>query len=183
MLELPGGQTLLYDAGSLGSPGTRKPDTIASYLWSRGITHVDGVVLSHADIDHYNALPGLIDRFSIGNSLRLAADVRSLGDAGTTNRTQLFERNARRSQRSATRSLVERSAKHRRHAQVAVEFSPPSPYGRAVGRDNANSSGATSPIRRLQVIFLPGDLESPGIEAVMAESRLGLRHPPGPTPR
>ena len=65
VMELPGGQTLLYDAGSLGSPDGAS-QTIAGYLWSRGITRIDAVVLSHADVDHYNAMPGLLERFEIG---------------------------------------------------------------------------------------------------------------------
>lgn len=64
VLELPGGQTMLYDAGSLGSPegATR---AVASFLWSRGITRIDAVVLSHADLDHYNAMPRLVERFPV----------------------------------------------------------------------------------------------------------------------
>ena len=65
VLELPGGQTVLYDAGSLGSPEAAAR-SIASVLWSRSITHLDAVVLSHADIDHYNALPELLERFTVG---------------------------------------------------------------------------------------------------------------------
>ena len=65
VLELPGNQTILYDAGSLGSPSGASR-TVAAYLWSRGITRIDAIVLSHADIDHYNAVPGLLERFEIG---------------------------------------------------------------------------------------------------------------------
>lgn len=59
VIELPGGQTLLYDAGRMGSPlaGTR---AVAATLWSRRIRHLDAVVISHADADHYNALPGTV---------------------------------------------------------------------------------------------------------------------------
>ncbi|HEV3024838.1 MAG TPA: ComEC/Rec2 family competence protein, partial [Pirellulales bacterium] len=65
VLELPDGQTLLYDAGRLGSPaaGAR---SVSCYLWSRGKTHIDAVVLSHADVDHYNAVPELLQKFSVG---------------------------------------------------------------------------------------------------------------------
>lgn len=59
VLELPDGRTLLYDAGHLGPPGVASR-AIAGYLWSRGRTHLDAVVLSHADADHYNALPGTV---------------------------------------------------------------------------------------------------------------------------
>jgi competence protein ComEC len=56
VLQSPTGETLLYDAGSLGSPEFAT-QTIASYLWHRGIMRIDGIVISHADIDHYNAVP------------------------------------------------------------------------------------------------------------------------------
>jgi competence protein ComEC len=65
VLELPSGQTMLYDAGQLGTPsfGVR---TISEFLWDRGLTRLDAVVLSHPDVDHYNALPGLMEKFSVG---------------------------------------------------------------------------------------------------------------------
>ncbi len=65
LLELPDGRTILYDAGRLGSPwGAAR--SISAYFWSRGITHLDAVVISHADTDHYNAMPELLERFSVG---------------------------------------------------------------------------------------------------------------------
>jgi competence protein ComEC len=39
---------------------------IAPVLWSLGINRIDTVYLSHADQDHFNALPDLLDRFRIG---------------------------------------------------------------------------------------------------------------------
>ena len=65
VLEFPSGQTMLYDAGEMGSPASATR-TIAGFLWSRGITHLDAVTLSHADVDHYNGLPGVLERFSVG---------------------------------------------------------------------------------------------------------------------
>ncbi len=64
-MELPDGHTVLYDAGRMGAP-TSCCRIISGYLWSRGLTHIDAVVLSHADSDHYNALPELLERFSVG---------------------------------------------------------------------------------------------------------------------
>jgi competence protein ComEC len=65
LVELPDGQNVLYDAGALGAPqGSAR--AIAGCLWSRGITHVDAVLVSHADADHFNALPELVERFSVG---------------------------------------------------------------------------------------------------------------------
>ncbi|MDA7887282.1 ComEC/Rec2 family competence protein [bacterium] len=64
LLQLPDGKNVLYDSGSLGSPdyGAR---SIAGALWYEGIEHVDAVVISHADVDHFNALPQLVRQFSI----------------------------------------------------------------------------------------------------------------------
>jgi competence protein ComEC len=64
ILNLPDGRNMLYDCGSLGnknysSRGFHEP------LWSQGITRLDAIILSHADADHYNALPGLLRRFRV----------------------------------------------------------------------------------------------------------------------
>ncbi|NLX56826.1 MAG: ComEC/Rec2 family competence protein [Planctomycetaceae bacterium] len=65
LVELPGGQTLLYDAGRMGSPQAAV-QPISAVLWWRRITHLDAIVLSHADADHFNAVPELLNRFSVG---------------------------------------------------------------------------------------------------------------------
>jgi competence protein ComEC len=64
VLENESGQVLLYDAGTLGGPEiTRR--IIAPFLWSRHIHRIDEVFISHADLDHFNGLPDLLDRFSV----------------------------------------------------------------------------------------------------------------------
>lgn len=65
ILETPDGRRLLYDAGSL-TDGDRAAQTVSTALWSQGCRRLDGVVVSHADIDHFNGLPGLVERFPIG---------------------------------------------------------------------------------------------------------------------
>ena len=65
VVQFPSGKTLLYDAGGLGDP-QRATEIISGALWSRGLRHIDAVVLSHPDLDHYNALPGLMERFTVG---------------------------------------------------------------------------------------------------------------------
>jgi len=68
LLELPGGKTLLYDAGSLHSD-TAARSIVQNVLWQRGLSTVDVAVLSHADVDHFNAMPGLLSTTSIGSLL------------------------------------------------------------------------------------------------------------------
>lgn len=65
VVETLDGRVLLYDAGAITGPEvTRK--RIAPYLWQRGIRRIDEVFLSHADLDHINGLPDLMERFHIG---------------------------------------------------------------------------------------------------------------------
>jgi len=56
VMQTPDGKTMLYDAGAIGSP-EYATQSIAGYLWHRGVMRIDGIVISHADIDHYNAVP------------------------------------------------------------------------------------------------------------------------------
>jgi competence protein ComEC len=65
VMETPDGRTILYDAGSLAGPDVTQRQ-IAPFLWHRGIHRLDEVMLSHADLDHFNGLPALLDRFAVG---------------------------------------------------------------------------------------------------------------------
>lgn len=65
VLETPDGRTLLYDAGAMAGPDVTRRQ-IAPFLWHRGIRRVDEVFLSHADLDHFNGLPALLERFRVG---------------------------------------------------------------------------------------------------------------------
>jgi competence protein ComEC len=64
MVRSANGQTMLYDSGKMGDPHVGRR-IIAPALWSRGVRQIDLIVLSHADSDHYNGLPDLLDRFVI----------------------------------------------------------------------------------------------------------------------
>jgi competence protein ComEC len=65
VLETPHGRTLLYDAGAISGPDVTRRQ-IAGFLWSRGIRRIDELFLSHADLDHFNGVPALLDRFAVG---------------------------------------------------------------------------------------------------------------------
>ncbi len=64
VLEMPGGEVVAYDAGAMNN-ARGAADTISRFLWSRGIRRLDALLLSHADIDHYNAVPQLLERFAV----------------------------------------------------------------------------------------------------------------------
>ena len=64
VIQTPGGETFLYDCGRMGDPSVGRR-IVAPALWARGISRIDTVFLSHADHDHYDGLPDLLDRFAI----------------------------------------------------------------------------------------------------------------------
>ncbi|UCG15290.1 MAG: ComEC/Rec2 family competence protein [Phycisphaerales bacterium] len=65
VLELPDGETLLYDAGASGvyDPGA---GTIVPYLRHGGVRHVNQVFVSHPNMDHFSGLLSVVDRVSTG---------------------------------------------------------------------------------------------------------------------
>jgi competence protein ComEC len=65
VIRAPDGRTILYDCGRMRDPHVGR-QVIAPALWARGVRRIDTVILSHADADHYNGLPDLLDRFAIG---------------------------------------------------------------------------------------------------------------------
>lgn len=162
VVELPDGKKLLYDAGRLGSPsgGAR---SIAAFLWSRGITHLDAIVISHADVDHYNAVPELLEKFSVGV---IYASPLMLADDGAAMQKLL--------------AAVERSGvplreilagdRLRAGGKCRIEVLHPTTR-RPAASDNANSVVLSIEYQGRRIL-LTGDLESPGMNDVIAESPL-----------
>jgi competence protein ComEC len=159
LMELPNGKTVLYDAGKLGSPmGSARP--ISAVLWSRGIAHLDAIVVSHADSDHFNAIPELLSRFSVGAIYTSPVMFEDRPPAVEELRAAI-----RRS--GVPLREVFSGDRLRVDPRVTLEVLHPPRKG-VIGSDNANSIVllATYAGRR---ILLPGDLEPPGLEDVLAE--------------
>lgn len=93
VLELPDGRTLLYDAGSLASD-TIAAQSVAGFLWSRGISRLHDVIVSHADIDHFNALPDLLEQFRIDRIAMSPAMLAAPRDAALATLHHAIERAA-----------------------------------------------------------------------------------------
>jgi competence protein ComEC len=161
LLESPTGETVVYDAGGLGSP-EYTTQTIAAYLWHRGIQRIDGMVISHADVDHYNAVPGLLERFRIGAvyvSPMMFEGIRAGSGPDLLHKAIRAAGVPIRDIWSGDRLRV--------GSELTLDVLHPPQRG-VVGSDNANSVTLAVECGGRRVL-LPGDLESPGLEDVMAE--------------
>ena len=65
LLETPTGRTLLYDAGAM-QDGRVAERAVQSTLWERRDAGLDAIVLSHADVDHFNGAAGLMETVPVG---------------------------------------------------------------------------------------------------------------------
>jgi competence protein ComEC len=67
LLVTPGGRTLLVDAGGLPqwthSDFDLGEQVVSSYLWKRGIDHLDAVAITHPHADHLGGMPAVIANF------------------------------------------------------------------------------------------------------------------------
>jgi len=160
LIALPDGRTLLYDAGTLGRPG-RVSGTVRDALSDAGRSRIDAVIVSHADIDHFNGLPELMNDVRVGSLLvsqpflrRDAESVASLvdaaADAGVPVRIVV----------AGDRIVADR------RVSIAV-LHPPSGAGES--SDNANSI-----VLRIDYagrsLLLPGDLEGSGTRQLLERS-------------
>lgn len=158
LIRTPGGKLILYDAGSFGSVETAT-QAISGVLWSKGIMHLDAIVLSHADLDHYNAVPSLLERFSVGRVLMTPLNYQQ------SHRGVVYLREQLQRYRIPV-SLVSSGDQWPIDARSFAQVLSPPAAGTG-GDDNANSI-----VLRLQLagrcVLLPGDLDGAGLQAILA---------------
>ena len=161
VLQLPDGQTLVYDCGRLGDPTVGRR-IIAPALWSRGVNRIDTVFLSHADQDHYDGLPDLLDRFSI-TEVRLPP-----GFAGPNNplAVELIDLLGKRG--INVRPITAPARWQSAGVQFAVSH-PPDGWQPDTS-DNARSL-VLDVAYRGRHLLLTGDLEQPGLDLVVSSPR------------
>ncbi|QEG02889.1 ComEC family competence protein [Stieleria maiorica] len=176
IVRTPDERVWLYDCGRMGNHFGTSRD-IDTALWSLGVTHLDGVFLSHADADHYNALPAILDRFSVdqiitppamlhGGDAALAPVRAAIADHGIPVREVTAD------EVTADEVTADGIAEEEGGARVVpAGMSVLHPSGhRITGSDNANSM-----VLRIDhgggTLLLPGDLEPPGTGALASRPR------------
>jgi competence protein ComEC len=162
VLELPDGRTVLYDAGRLAAP-TACCRSVSGYLWSRGLRHIDAVVLSHADTDHYNALPDLLERFSVG-AVYVSPVMFDVPNEAIRYLSKSIER------AKVPIRVIASGDRLSGGPGCWLEILHPPPHG-LPSTSNANSIVISVEYAGRRVL-LPADLQSPGLDDVLAESPL-----------
>ncbi len=161
ILQCPDGSTWLYDAGRMGD-SDRSFQNIAGVLWHEGIARIDGIFLSHADSDHYNAIEGLTKRFA---PRELVTTVQVTTHSSPHLRTVLQQLQRYRVELS---HAADGGSREVGGVRILAIHPPVSGVG---GSDNANSLCLRIEYGE-RSLLLTGDLESPGTD------RLLQSHPP-----
>jgi competence protein ComEC len=158
LLELPGGRNLLYDCGSMGS-GRRGASNACGVLWSRRISHLDAVVISHADTDHFNGLPLLARQFSIG---RLWISESMAGRRGDPLTGRLLD-----SLEESGLNVATVRAGDRLDVGPDVRIEVLHPPAAGIGESDNSNSIVLEVAYRGRRVLLPGDLEGEGLDALL----------------
>lgn len=165
LVRAPTGRVLLYDAGRLGAPFAACR-SLSAVLWSEGVSRIDTLVISHADADHFNAVPELLGRFACGEILvpeALLADESPAvtGLLASAEARDVPVRTARAGDAFAIDPLCRVRVLHPAAGQRRDEHPD--------GDDNATSLvlSVESAGRRL---LLTGDLEGPALAAFVAST-------------
>jgi len=64
LVQLPGGENILFDAGSLYKSDIGRR-IVTAFLDYSGIAEIDTVVISHGDLDHINGIPEIVEHCKV----------------------------------------------------------------------------------------------------------------------
>ena len=159
LIRSPEGRVALYDCGKMGDPHVGRR-VIAPALWARDVARIDTLVISHADADHYNGLPDLLDRFPIGE-VRVPP-----GFAGPTNPGAGILLDLVRARGVPIRPIA--AGDRVDLGSVRLEVLHPAGAVRPGSSDNARSVVVTVAAAGRPLLLLTGDLERDGLPDLMA---------------
>lgn len=167
LIEHPNGENWLYDAGAMGASGYGARN-IASALWYQGIDHLDAVIISHADADHFNAIPDLLEKFSVDRVYVSPM----MASKSTPKIVELFQsidaKGAKVLPLVQGDEISVKNANHHVAATVKVLSPLPAGFGE---NDNSNSIVLQLEYEGRRVL-LPGDLEKSGLDYLLSGDRI-----------
>jgi competence protein ComEC len=160
LLTTGDGHTWVYDCGRMRAPEVGRR-VIAPALWARGVQHIDAIILSHADADHYNGLPDLLDRFSIG-AVRVPP-----GFADASNPGAIHLIGAVRARGIPVRPISDGDHWESAGARFHVRHPPPAGASPA-GPSSDNSRSVVLDVEAYgRHVLLTGDLEADGLSRLV----------------
>jgi competence protein ComEC len=173
LLRHPTAGDWLYDCGRLGDPA-QSARPIEGVLWQKGIRHLDGILLSHADSDHYNALPTLLRRFSIGRVIT-APGVLETDEPGLHAVREALRHAGVPVDEGIAGDVLFRTATGDRSGDAAIDAAVDgSAWGRLLhppARFVASLDNARSLVLQVdhagRSLVLPGDVEWPGTDTLL----------------
>jgi competence protein ComEC len=158
LLRTPAGRVLLFDAGSFPS-AQAAGQRIGGVLLAHGILRIDQLLISHADLDHYNGVPELLRRFAVRQVIMPEGLLRE-----PTPHVQFLAQTL--DQSAALLRHVQAGDRIWEEDDLSIEVLSPPPGGFADG-DNSNSLVLLIRYGENRLL-LTGDLEGAGQDALMA---------------
>ncbi len=158
VLELPNGKVMLYDAGSLAGPELVRR-SVAPYLWHRGIQRIDELFISHADLDHFNGIVALLERFPVAK-INWTPTFAQRGSPGVEETLQAVEKRK-------IPTCVVQAGDAWSEGNVRLEVLHPPAVG-PPGNENARSMVLRITVANLHVL-LTGDLEGEGLTTLLKQ--------------
>jgi competence protein ComEC len=156
VIETPDRRVLLYDAGAITGPEVTHQQ-IAPFLWSRGIRRIDELFISHADLDHFNGIPALLDRFVVAQI--------SCTPTFDQKNTPAVAQTLGAIRRAGTPVRIVQAGDRLAAGEVKLTILHPPEHG-PVGQENCRSL-----VLHIQhegnAILLTGDLEGAGLQRVV----------------
>jgi competence protein ComEC len=158
VLEVPDGQVFLYDTGAMRGPDVAER-TIAPFLWGRGLHRLDAVILSHADLDHFNGLLGVVERFRVGRVL--------LADSFETKNNRAVAYTLKELRRRGVALEYVAAGDRLTGGGTALEVLHPPPGWQG---QTANENSVVVQVRHAgSLLLLTGDLEGAGLASLLCQ--------------
>jgi competence protein ComEC len=160
-------QTILIDAGTQGDV-RRGLNIVSAALWHLGVSRIDAVLVSHADADHFNLVPGLLTRFDVGQVIVPQGMLDSNRDSPLVNELarELQEHRVELSTVGASDRL---SWAHDLQVDILHPPRDAPPVGYLTEPDDNAQSLVLSVRGAKRAILFPGDLAPPGLEMVLQQ--------------
>lgn len=159
LMECPNGKTILYDAGSIQF-GPNAARTIEAVMAAKGIDRLDAVMLSHSDIDHFNAIPAMLNRVTVRELLISQACLQA-GELGPISVCDVAAR------KNVAIRILQRGDKVHFDESVGLRvLHPAGIHEQWSDDDNANSLVVEIKYSGRKLL-IPGDIEFEGMSEMM----------------